>query len=311
VLSSRLPAPPVDTGRRNTGRTAGEVVLATVAAQVQALQEADIDLRTDGEDAVHQLRVATRRLRSIFAAFRPVLDRTVTEPVRDELSWLGGELSQARDDEVALGHLRELLQEQPPELVLGPVAARLQQADLRSAAAGRKQALATVTADRYLRLLDTLHGLLDDPPWAPAADDPAGPVLRAAVRTAGKRLRRRLAAAHDAGGDDREAALHAVRIAAKRVRYATEVGAGELGKPAKKLVKKAKRVQTVLGEVQDTTVTRAHCTRLGIAAAGAGENAFTYGLLHGLEQLRAARAQATFAEIEPHLVPALRAVTRS
>jgi CHAD domain-containing protein len=308
VLSSRLPAaePPAE-----NGPSAGDVVLGALRAQVEALQADDVGLRTDRPDSVHQLRVAARRLRSIFAAYRSVLDRERTEPLRDELSWFGGELSQARDDEVALAHLRALVREQPPELVLGPVAARLQQADLAAGEAGRRQALATLDDDRYLRLLDSLHALLDDPPVTPAAADPARPVLRAAVRKAGKRMRRRLKAAHRADDDEREAALHAVRIAAKRVRYATEVGVDVLGKPAERLRKTAKKVQKVLGEVQDTVVTREQCRRQGVAANAAGENGFTYGLLHGLEEARAARGRAAFAELEPDLVPTLRAATRS
>jgi CHAD domain-containing protein len=161
-----------------------------------------------------------------------------------------------------------------------------------------------------MRLLDALHDLLERPPLTPAADDPAGPVLRAAVRRAGKRLRRRIERGRDLDGDAREVALHAARTAAKRVRYTVEVGAGR-GSSGKRLVKVTKRVQKVLGEVQDTVVTRDLCRRLGIAAAAAGENAFTYGLLHGLEEARAARARAAFAELEPDLVPTLRAASRS
>jgi CHAD domain-containing protein len=311
VLSSRLPAPAAAAERRNEkGSSAGQVVLAAVRAQVEALQAADLGVRTDRPDSVHQLRVAARRLRSIFAAFRPLLDRAVTDPLRAELSWLGDELGQARDDEVALAHLRSLVAEQPPELVLGPVAARLQQTALRSAADGRERALATLTGDRHMRLLDALHDLLEQPPLTPAADDPAGPVLRAAVRRAGRRLRRRIDRARGLDGDAREVALHAVRTAAKRVRYVAEVGAAERGSSGKRLVKVTKRVQKTLGEVQDTVVTRDFCRRLGIAAATAGENAFTYGLLHGLEEARAARARAAFAELEPHLVPTLRAASR-
>jgi CHAD domain-containing protein len=275
------------------------------------LQAADVDLRTEQDDAIHQLRVSGRRLRSILAAFRPVLDRAVTEPLREELAWLGAELAQARDDEVALAYLRELVARQPPELVLGPVAARLQQAELRATRAGRDRALATLSGDRYLGLLDSLHGLLDAPPWLPDADRPAGPVLRAAVRKAGKHLRRRVATARRADDDARALALHGVRKAAKRVRYTAEVGAAERGKSGKRLVEVTKRVQTVLGEVQDTVVTREHCRQLGIAASAAGENGFTFGLLHGLEEARAARAQAVFAAMEPDLGPMLRAASRS
>ncbi len=308
VLSSRLPAAPATEPQEST---AGEVVLAAVRGQVAALQAADVDLRIDAPDAVHQLRVAARRLRSILAAFRPVLDRAATEPLRTELSWLGGELGQARDDEVALAHLRELVSEQPPELVLGPVAARLQQTAIRSAAAGREQALATLTSERYLRLLDALHALLDEPPFASSAGDPARPVFLAAVRKAGERLLRRVRTAERADGDARDVALHEVRKAGKRLRYTAEVGELGPGKPPKKLVKAAKRVQTTLGTLQDTVVTRDVCRRLAIEAAAAGENAFTFGHLHGLEQARAESARAAFADLEPDLLPTLRAALRT
>lgn len=312
VLSSRLPTPPAAARRRPTrGLTAGEVVVTAVRAHVEELQAADVALRTDDPDAVHQLRIAGRRLRSILAAFRPVLDRAATDPVRTELGWLGGELSGARDAEVALAHLRGLVAEQPPDLVLGPVAARLQQTALRSAAEGREHALATLSSKRHLRLLDALHDLLDQPPLTPAATEPAAPVVRAAMRRAGKRLRRQVRAAQRAGGETRDPALHEVRKAAKRVRYTAAVASAVAGKPAKRLRRTTKRVQTTLGEYQDTVVTRDVCRRLGIAAAAAGENSFTYGLLHGLEEARAERARAAFAEMEPDLVPAIRAATRS
>jgi hypothetical protein len=60
----------------------------------------------------------------------------------------------------------------------------------------------------------------------------------------------------------------------------------------------------VLGELQDTVVTRELCRRLGVVAAAAGENSFTYGRLHALEQARAGRAERDFWA----LVPKVRAV---
>jgi hypothetical protein len=58
-------------------------------------------------------------------------------------------------------------------------------------------------------------------------------------------------------------------------------------------------------------VTREQCRQLGLAAFAAGENPFTYGLLLGLEDARADRARASFAAMEPGLVPALRAAART
>src|SRR4051812_22163100 len=125
VLGERLAevAGPVPQDREPTD--AGEFVLGALARQIAALQAADVLLRTDQPDAVHQIRVAARRLRSTLSAFRGVLDRAATGPIRDELSWMGGQLAEARDAEVALEHLRAVVRAQPDELVLGPVGARL------------------------------------------------------------------------------------------------------------------------------------------------------------------------------------------
>jgi CHAD domain-containing protein len=297
-LATQLP------GRK--AATAGEFLRGALAEQVAALQAADVQLRTDQPDAVHQVRVAARRLRSTLKAFRAVLDRTATDPLRAELSWLGGQLADARDDEVALEHLRAVVAAEPEDLVLGPVAARLRQTQLREVEAGLDRARLTLSEPRYLALLDALHALLADPPFTDGAGGPLRPVLRRATRRSVRRLRRRLGAARRAGVPERAAALHEVRKAAKQVRYAAEVGRGELSSGTK-VARAAKRVQTILGELQDTVVTRELCRRLGVVAAAAGENAFTYGRLHALEQARAERAERDFWAREPRVRAVLKA----
>jgi hypothetical protein len=67
----------------------------------------------------------------------------------------------------------------------------------------------------------------------------------------------------------------------------------------------------VLGEAQDTVVTRGWCLRLATAAVGAGEDTFTYGRLHGLEEARAERADRAFWTLAPTLRPAIRAAVRA
>ncbi|MBB3086315.1 CYTH and CHAD domain-containing protein [Geodermatophilus sabuli] len=336
VLDGRLPAPatapgagadggPAGNGKKGKRREkkggagakadpasgAGAVVVAALAGQLTALRAADLAVRTGQEDGVHDVRVACRRLRSILAAFRPVLDREQTDPLREELRWVGEQLSGARDGEVALAHLRALVAEQPPELVLGPVAARLQQTAVSDHEAGARAVTRALADRRYLRLLDALDALLADPPLTAAAGDPAPAVVADAVRRAGRRLRRAVAAAQAAEGEEREHALHAVRKAAKRVRYTAEVAAGLLGTPAEDLVADMQRVQDALGTVQDTVITRAYCTRLGLLAFAAGENAWSFGRLHGLEEARAARATDAFWALEPSLRKAVRAASRA
>ena len=146
-------------GRGRAGPTAEQVVLAALEARLGDLRDADLAVRTGQPHGVHDVRVACRRLRSILAAFRPVLDRTTTDPLRGELRRVGEELSGARDGEVALAHLRGLVAGQPPELVPGPVAARLQQSALREQAGNRDRVRAALDDPRYLRLVDGLHAL--------------------------------------------------------------------------------------------------------------------------------------------------------
>ncbi len=335
VLAGRLaavtpqappPVAPAPEGRKGKkkrksaepGPTAADVVLGALRRQVEALQVADIGVRTGDPEGVHDLRVACRRLRSILAAFRPVLDRTATDPLRDELQWIGGALSGARDGEVALEHLRAVVAAQPVELVRGPVSARLRSTEVADVERGRKAAIRALSDRRHLALLDSLDALLTDPPLAEAAAEPARPVLADAVKRAGKRLTARIAEAREreavdpgAHEDETEHALHEARKAAKRVRYTAEVAAPVLGAPAEALVACMKRVQDVLGEAQDTVVTRVWCLRLATAAVGAGEDTFTYGRLHGLEEARAEHADQAFWALEPTLRAAVKAAVRA
>ena len=286
---------------------AGEVVRAALQLQVGQLQDADLMVRTGQPDGVHQVRVACRRLRSTLAAFRPVLDRAHTDPLRAELAAVGTALSPARDAEVALAHLRELVAAEPPELVLGPVAARLQQAAIKDEQAGEARARRVLGSPEYLQLRDDLDALLAETPLTEAAARPADEVLRRVLARTAKRLRRAVDAAQDV---DHPEALHDVRKAAKRVRYTAEAAVPVLGRPVAELVGALKGVQEVLGDRQDTFITRPLCTRLGLQAFAAGENAWTWGRLHALEQARGEQAEREFWRRWPQLRPVLRSAIR-
>jgi CHAD domain-containing protein len=287
--------------------TAGDVVRAALAELLAGLQDADLMVRTDVPDGVHQVRVSCRRLRSVLAAFRPVLDRERTDPVRDELRWAGAQLSTSRDAEVAVGHLRELVASEPPELVLGPVAARLQQEELRDGLAGGDEARRELSSQRYLDLLDTLADLVADPPFTDRAAQPAVPVVRAVLARTVQRLTETVELARE---DEHPEALHEVRKAAKRLRYTADVAVAVLGDPVRDLVTGLKDVQEVLGQRQDTFITRELCLRLGLQASAAGENAWTYGRLHALEVARGGAAEHEFWLRWPRLRPVLKTATR-
>lgn len=105
--------------------TAGDHVLAYLRAQRDALVALDPAVRLDTPDAVHRMRVATRRARSTLRTFRTVLDRAVTEPVAAELKWLAGELGVDRDQEVLAERLIGALDGLPPALATGRIQERL------------------------------------------------------------------------------------------------------------------------------------------------------------------------------------------
>ena len=93
-------------------------------------------------------------------------------------------------------------------------------------------------------------------------------------------------------GQPTDEALHQARKAAKRARYAAEAMAPAIGKKARRFAKQMKAVQSVLGDHQDAVIARDIDRELGISAHLAGENAFSYGLLHGRDTCDAARLQA-------------------
>jgi len=270
------------------------VIHAYLTEQVAHLTVHDPLVRTDQEDAVHQMRVASRRLRSLLGTFRPLFDRAVTDPLRGELAWLGNELGGARDAEVTRDHLLGIAAAEAPELLVGPVLERIRttlDARYRSA---HDEALRELSSARYFALLDALDALVAAPPLTEGAQQGADAVLRPLVRRTWTRTRRLVAAADSASGPEHDLLLHDVRKSAKRARYAGESLIGAFGKDAKRYAGRMAAIQEALGDHQDSVVIREQLLELAAAAAAAGENAFSYGRLHALEQARADRTEGAF-----------------
>ncbi|GCB91209.1 CHAD domain-containing protein [Streptomyces noursei] len=184
--AARLAPAGADRTDGHRGRTAGDVVLRYVRAQVRAVVELDPAARRDLPDAVHQMRVATRRLRSAFRSYGAVLDRAATDPLGVELKWLAAELGLGRDQEVLAERLTAALAEVPRELRLGPVSARLRTWSVRHRAGARDRLLAALDGPRYLALLEGLHALLGAPPLrGPAARPAPGSSPAPSSRTTG------------------------------------------------------------------------------------------------------------------------------
>jgi CHAD domain-containing protein len=133
--------------------SAGEVVLAYLRLQAHALASLEPMVRADEPDAVHQMRVAARRLRATLRSFGTVVPRPGTQHVTAELKWLGGLLGAARDGEVLPEHLQASLRPVPVELLIGPVLARVEGHYAPRRAAARAELLQALDSPRYVQLL--------------------------------------------------------------------------------------------------------------------------------------------------------------
>jgi CHAD domain-containing protein len=298
-LSRALGDPTFDRGRPTLRRssTAGEVVAAYLDEQVAVMRRLDPAVRADAADSVHKMRVAVRRLRSTLATYRRLLDRDVTEPIRDELKWLGGVLGAVRDAEVIRSYLLDVVDDQPDELVLGPVRERIDATTLREHIDAHRAAVAEMSSARYLELMARLEHLTDAVQGKRAAQ-PARKGLRREIRRTHRRMKRHL---DDALTGDRptDEGLHDVRKAIKRARYAAETAAPVDGKRADPYADRMKSAQETLGDEQDSVVVRAVLRRLADDASIAGEPTFTYGRLHAAEERRGReRSDAFLRDVE-------------
>jgi len=248
-------------------------------------------VRRHAPDAVHQMRVACRRLRSDLRTFAPLVDPDWAGGLRDELKWLGGSLGAARDLEVQRERIARAAQADPVAPVDAPAVGRIDAV----LADREKHALAEVeaalAADRYAQLLERVVEAARHPALRPEADLPAEKVLTPLVAKAWRKLERAVKKLQPYGPDHD---WHEVRIKAKRARYAAEAAAPALGSAAKWLGSAASSLQDLLGDHQDAVV--AADTLLGIAAEHPDDLqlAVTCGRLVERERADVRRVRAEF-----------------
>jgi CHAD domain-containing protein len=226
-------------------------------AQVDTLTDLVDAVRADEPDAVHRMRVATRRLRSALATFEPLLEPA--DRLRDDARWLGRRLGAVRDAEVMAARLAEHASGLGDDDAVAALARVLEERH-RTAHAELVEALDSPRAGDLTRALDRFRA-------APLVPGASGKDLRRRVRKDHRRVVRRLEAA--LAEDDpavRDPLLHEARKAAKRLRYAAEAVAPAVGKPAVRLAAAAEELQEVLGEHQDAVTARALLERLRPAA---------------------------------------------
>ena len=272
-----------------------DVVRAALIGSVQQLINVDVAMRIGGDSrAVHQARVAVRRLRSDLRTFRPVLDETWATTLRERVRWLGDALAAARDSDVLLERLQRHAALLPDvdrhrkELVLNLLRGVRTAAYRQLGAKLRQPRYVLVLAD----LLDAVRGPLFNERAAERASDAAPELMDAAWRKLRRAVRKR-------GRPPEDGELHGIRIKAKRLRYAAEAFVPVCGRRAATFAKRVATLQTVLGEHHDAVNSCDHLRR----NLGGGDGAFVAGELAALER------DATFAARRRWL-PAWHDVTR-
>jgi len=293
ALGPRLP---ITTPGHGPKGSAGAVLLSYLTEQVQALTEQDPLVRLDAQDAVHKMRVSTRRMRSTLATYgRFLADGEAVGFLRAELKWLAGVLGQARDAEVMHERLKNMIAKEPGELVMGPVARRVDielGADYQKA---HRQVLEALDGPRYIHLVEALESFLANAALTNTGKQAARRVIPKLIKRDTKRLRTAVQEArnHPAGTGDHPA-LHEARKDGKRLRYAAEAASPINPKKASQLEDAAHKIQKVLGDHQDSLVTRSVLRRLGAESFLQGENGFSFGRLHALEEAAALEAESRF-----------------
>lgn len=230
------------------------IVLAACLGQVLD----NLEPARDGSDAegVHQLRVGLRRTRAALALFRDVLPREQTQPFREELRWLAGELGPARDLDVFLAEILEPLADRFAD---DPSLKRLRDAarELRELAYAR--ARAAIDAPRSGTLLLALGGWLTARAWRAGAAEEVLAALDAPARERGAELlERRMKKARKLGrGIAKRSAeeRHRLRIELKKLRYAGEfLGSLYAGAPTRRSLERLAELQDTLGALNDVAM---------------------------------------------------------
>jgi CHAD domain-containing protein len=231
----------------------------------------------DHAEDVHKARVATRRARALIRATKPLLGDLLV-PLANDLKWLGGELGSVRDLDVLLEHLRDEVARLGDDRESAAAIVAVLEEEREAA---RDALLADLDSGRYTELLD---GFASAVASLPDLDVPGGVKPIAAAEL--ERLRK---AAEALGDDPPDDDLHALRILAKRARYAAELTDG---KRRDAYLEALKRVQDTIGLHQDAVVAEEKLR--AIAHAG---SAIAAGRLIERERERRRDARAAYPAV--------------
>lgn len=295
------PAPrPTPRRRRLLPTDIAEALSSVLSASTAAIRDNEAGSRHGGDiEHVHQMRVATRRIRAYLRAARPALDSDVALRLRSDLAGLADALGQVRDLDVMMDrmHSEATALGEPDTAALERLIAVLD-TDRRAA---RATLIAELDKPGFAAMLAELDAAIADPPVTdPWAD------LRQLAGLEWDRLARARAKLVSISGDEPpDDDLHALRIRGKRARYSAELLTGRAGRgpsttaAVKRFLLALAEFQEVLGSHQDACVLEDQLREM-VATAGpvnnkAADNAAAVAAGRAVEGCRRRRAEARLA----------------
>lgn len=343
-------------------------VVAALQANRDKLVAYDPKVRADEWDSVHQMRVATRELRSHLQTFHGIVTGPEIERIESELKMLAGILGTARDAEVVEERWQKLLADEDSDTLDEATRQHLAHDMGEAYRKAHRRVVSALDSDRYLELLESLDRLLADPPVAneddeqdeqdeerpqnqdsaadgtaaepeqsssdedPKAEEPKGgekksvaakdepqdmeTVMVAHLEKAYKKLRKRHEKAVSNWDNDelslheREDYFHDMRKAAKKLRYAAEAAGSATSLKTKRLYKASKKMQSVLGDFQDSVTSRDKLLKVAATARRRGEDTFGYGLLYQRERAIGLAALDDYSEAAKDIKSAFKALKK-
>jgi CHAD domain-containing protein len=229
----------------------GLAARAVVRFHLRAFAREEGQARAGEVESVHQLRVATRRLRAALRVFAPVLPPTFIGWARREIAWVASAIGAVRDIDVLGELVRERASRLDPDLrsSLGPLAVVIHERRAEAHAA----LVEALDSTRCRRLMDRL-ATFADAQTAGRGRDPLGARAGELIRPHVRAVRR---AGRDQSAGAKPEALHRVRVRVKRLRYALETLRGLGGKSVGRMIRRLERLQELLGSHQDAVTAMA------------------------------------------------------
>ncbi|MGO9603035.1 MAG: CHAD domain-containing protein [Candidatus Binataceae bacterium] len=197
-------------------------------------------------EPIHQLRVATRRLRATLQLFASITHAGYVNTIERDLTWMAQAAGAAREREITAGALRERAAKLDPAVAesLATIYATLDRERSEKLAQLRK-----VLASRHYR---TMLARLDRPRLRKTGPDAilgvnAFSMLRPIARAAAH-------AGAELNASSPPATIHRLRVRVKRLRYAIEMLSALGGKRCRRLLARLEELQELLGSLNDVSV---------------------------------------------------------